>query len=110
MKVVLLLGRNDELEQYAKDVLKIDIENDLRYVPHPTVHHTDFPEYIDGIKEENVGFVTTQSLEMIDVLVKSDLDLEVVTVRNCDGELRARKMSKERVKTNRDTFDFDPRN
>ena len=46
---------------------------------------------------------------MIDVLLESDLDFEVVTVRRYDDEIRARTMTKEDVIDCRKKFDFEPR-
>ena len=107
--MILLLGKNDNVEKYAEDVLKVDMGNDIVYYPSITDHHTEFGKYIDIAKEEEPPVITTQSIEMIDVLLESDLDFEVVTVRRCDDELRARTLSKEEARKYRELFDFDPR-
>ena len=94
MKTILLLGRNNLVEKYAEHILKIDLRNDIVYYPTITDHHSEYPKYIDYIKEDEPPVVTTQSKEMIEVLLNSDLDLQVITVRDYNGKLQSRKMSK----------------
>ena len=108
MKMILLLGIDDVIEEYVEKVLK---ENPCKiaYCPAVFEHHTRFNKYIDIIKEEKYSMVTTQNLEMIDVLLKSDLDFEVVTVRRYGDEIKSRTMTKEDVIDCRDKFNFDPR-
>ena len=109
MKMILLLGINDVVEEYAEKVLKIDIGNDIVYYPSITTHHTELGKYVDIAREEEPPVITTQSLEMLDVLLESDLDFEVITVRRYDNEIKSRTMTKEDVVCYRERFDFDPR-
>ena len=109
MKTILLLGKNDAVEEYARDVLKIDMGNDIVYYPSVTTHHTELGKYVDIAREEEPPVITTQSMEMIDVLLESDLDFEVVTVRRYNDEIRSRALLKKEVLANREAFDFDPR-
>ena len=109
MKMILLLGINDVVEKYAENVLKIDIGNDIVYYPSVTTHHTELVEYVDIAREDKPSIITTQSLEIIDVLLESDLDFEVVTVRRYDDGIKARTMTKEDVIDCRKKFDFEPR-
>lgn len=109
MKMILLLGINDVIEEYAEKVLKIDIGNDIVYYPSVTTHHTELRKYVDVAREEAPPVITTQSLEMLDVLLGSDLDFDVVTVRMYDNEIRSRTLTKEEVIANRELFNFDPR-
>lgn len=92
--MILLLGKNNVVEKYAGETLKIDIVNDMAYYPSITTHCTEFKKYIDIVKEEKPAVITTQSLEMIDIFLKSDLDFDVVTVRDIENEIRERKLSK----------------
>lgn len=109
MKMILLLGINEVIEEYAENVLKIDMGNDIVYYPSVTTHHTELGKYVDIAREEEPPVITTQSLEMLDVLLKSNLDFEVVTVRRYDNEIKSRTMTKEDVIDCREKFDFDPR-
>ena len=109
MKMILLLGINDNVEWYAENVLKIDIRNDIVYYPSVTTHHTELGKYVDIAREEKPPVITTQSMEMIDVLLESDLNFDVVTVRMCDNEIKSRTLTKEEVIDCREKFNFDPR-
>lgn len=109
MKMILLLGINDVVEEYAENVLKIDMGNDIVYYPSATTHHTELVKYVDIARKEEPPVITTQSLEMLDVLLESNLDFEVVTVRRYDNEIKSRTMTKEDVIDCREKFDFDPR-
>lgn len=78
--MILLLGKNDVIEEYAKETLKVDMRNDIVYYPEVTTHYTELDKYVEIAKEEEPCVITTQSLEMIDILLTSDLDLQVITV------------------------------
>lgn len=110
MKMILLLGINDVVEEYAENVLKIDMRNDIVYYPSVTTHHTELGKYVDIAREEEPPVITTQNLEMIEVLLESDLDFDVVTVRIYGNEIKSRTLTKEEVIANRKVFNFDPRN
>lgn len=92
--MILLLGKNDAVEEYAKTVLKIDIEKDVVYFPEFKTFYKDFSKYINIIKTENPFIVTTQDKEMINTLLESDLNFSVWTVYKKDLVL-VRRMSKE---------------
>ena len=109
MKTILLLGINEVVEKYAENILKIDMVNDIVYYPSVTTHHTEFGKYVDIAREEEPPVITTQNLELIDVLLESDLDFKVVTVRMYGNEIKARTMTKEDAIDCRKKFDFDPR-
>lgn len=109
MKTILLLGKNDVIEEYAEHVLKVDVRFDILRCPSITDHHTEYVEYVDVIRDEKPPVIITQSLEMIDVLLSSDLNFEVITVRRCNSEIRTRVLSKEDVVKNREAWNFDPR-
>ena len=109
MKTILLLGINDVVEEYAENVLKIDMGNNIVYYPSVTTHHTELGKYVDIAREEEPPVITTQNLEMVDVLLESDLDFDVVTVRMYGNEIKSRTLTKEEVVSNREVFNFDPR-
>lgn len=107
--MILLLGINNVVEKYAQDVLRIDMSNDIVYYPSITTHHTELCKYVDIARDEEPPVITTQSLELLDVFLESNLDFEVVTVRMYDNEIKSRTLSKEEVLDNREKFNFDPR-
>ena len=109
MKMILLLGKNSAVEEYAEKVLQIDIFTDLVYYPDITTHHTELGQYVEYAREEKPPVITTQSLEMVDELLASDLDFNIITVRKYDDELKIRTKSKSELISLRDSFDFDPR-
>ena len=90
--MILLLGKNDLIEQYAENELNIDMGNDIVYYPSVTDHYSDYGRLIDDIKEDIPPVVTSQNIEFIDFLLDSDLDFEVWTVYENN---KVRKLSKE---------------
>lgn len=88
--MILLLGKNDAVERYAKEILNIDMDNDIVYYPDETTHYTELPEWIDTAREENPPVITTQRLDMIDTFLYSDLDFKVITAIEVDGNIKAR--------------------
>lgn len=109
MKIKLLLGRIDAIEEYAKNDLKINIEKDMVYYPPVPTHYSDLVKYIDIIKEKPQTVITTQNIEMLDTLLESDLNIEVITVRKADNVIYSRSLPKEEVLESRKKFGFDPR-
>ena len=109
MKMKLLLGRIEAIEEYAKNDLKIDVEKEMAYYPPVPTHYRDLVKYIDIIKEKQQTVITTQNIEMMDTLLEADLDLEVITVRKADNVIYSRALPKEEVLEGRKTFGFEPR-
>lgn len=95
--MILLLGKNSAVEEYAKEILKIDMDNDIVYYPGVTTHYTELQKYVEIAKEEQPPVITTRNIEIIDVLLNSDLDLKVITVCYSDKKLKARILSKEKA-------------
>ena len=88
--MILLLGKNNAVERYAKEILSIDMDNDIVYYPDETTHYTELPEWIEIAREENPPVVTTQRLDMINEFLHSDLDFKVITAIEVDGNIKAR--------------------
>ena len=109
MKMILLLGKNDVIEEYAKDTLKIDITKDMMYCPDVTTHYSEFGKYVDIAKENKPLVITTQNSEMIDVFLASDLDFKVITVRRYDDKIRAAIREKEYILDCREAVSFEVR-
>lgn len=107
--MILVLGKNDAIEKYAEYSLKINIENDIMYYPDIKTHYSEFGKYIDIIKEKEPSVITTQNQELIDILLDSDLDFDVITVWIFENELLTRKANKERAKSIKNHLGLDLR-
>lgn len=88
--MILLLGKNNAVERYAKEILSIDMDNDIVYYPDETTHYTELPKWIEIAREENPPVVTTQRLDMINEFLHSDLDFKVITAIEVDGNIKGR--------------------
>ena len=88
--MILLLCKNNAVERYAKEILSIDMDNDIVYYPDETTHYTELPEWIEIAREENPPVVTTQRLDMINEFLHSDLDFKVITAIEVDGNIKGR--------------------
>lgn len=95
--MILLLGKNDLVEEYAREILKINMSEDIVYYPSVTTHHTELNKYVEIAEEEKPLVITTQSLEMVDVLLESNLDIKVITVKSVNGKIKTRELSKEKA-------------
>ena len=107
--MILLLGKNPVVEEFAEKVLQIDLRSDIVYYPDVTTHHTELDQYVEYARKDKPPVITTQSLEMVDELLASDLDFDIITVRICEDGFRTRTKSKSELISLRDSFDFDPR-
>ena len=92
--MILLLGKNDLVEKYADEVLKIDMSNDIVYYPEVTAHFSEYDKALDDIKEDIPPVITSQNIEFINFLLDSDLEFEVWTVYENE---KVRKLSKEKA-------------
>ena len=92
--MILLLGKNDLVEKYADEVLKIDMGNDIVYYPEVTTHFSEYGKALDDIKEDIPPVITSQNIEFINFLLDSDLEFEVWTVYENE---KFRKLSKEKA-------------
>ena len=92
--MILLLGKNNLVEKYADEVLKIDMENDIVYCPNVTAHYSEYDKLLDNIKEDIPPVVTSQNIEFINFLLDSDLEFELWTVYENN---MVRKLSKEKA-------------
>lgn len=41
--MILLLGKNNLVEKYAKEILNADIDNDMVYYPDEKTHYSELP-------------------------------------------------------------------
>lgn len=95
--MILLLGKNDAVERYAKEILNIDLDNDIAYYPDVITHYSELSQWVELARRENPPVVTTQRLDMINEFLHSDLDLKVITAVEIDGNIRARVVEKEKA-------------
>ena len=107
--MILLLGKNDVVEEYARETLKIDVENDIVCYPSVTTHYTELEKYVEIAREEEPPVITTQSLEMIDTLLSSELNFEVITVVRTDRGIRKREVNKEKAWQLRNEYELELR-
>lgn len=108
-KIKLLLGKYDAIEEYVDNELKIDVDKDVMYCPSILTHFSEYGQYIESAESNRYRAISTQSLEMIDWFLLSDLKFDVITVRKYGNEIRTRTLSKEDVLDMRNAFNFDPR-
>ena len=106
--MILILGKHDVIMEHVKETMHLS-ESDVFCCPAITTHHTEFCKHIDEIKSVNPPVITTQNIEMLDVLLESELEFKVVRTRRFDDEIRTAEMSKEEVLGNRNAWNFDPR-
>lgn len=92
--MILLLGKNDLVEKYADEILKIDMRNDIVYYPNVTTHYSEYDKLLDNIKEDIPPVTTSQNIEFINFLLDSDLEFELWTVYENN---MVRKLSKEKA-------------
>ena len=45
--MILLLGKNDAVERYAKEILNIDLDNDIAYYPDTTTHYSELSQWVE---------------------------------------------------------------
>ena len=95
--MILLLGKNDAVERYAKEILNIDLDNDIAYYPDVITHYSELSQWVELARRENPPVVTTQRLDMINEFLHSDLDFKVITAVEIDGNIRARVVEKEKA-------------
>lgn len=88
--MILLLGKNNAVEKYAKEILNIDMDDDIVYYPDETSHYTDLPKWVELAREEKPYVVTTQRLDMIDAFLHSDLEFKVITAFEVNGNIKGR--------------------
>lgn len=96
--MILLLCKNDAVERYAKEILNIDLDNDIAYYPDIITHYSELSQWVELAKEENPYVVTTQRLDMIDAFLHSDLEFKVITAVEVNGNIKGRVLeSKEKA-------------
>ena len=96
--MILLLGKNDAVERYAKEIPNIDLDNDIAYYPDIITHYSELSQWIELARRENPPVVTTQRLDMINEFLHSDLDFKVITAVEIDGNIKGRVLeSKEKA-------------
>ena len=108
--MLILLGKNDDIAEYIKTHFSdIDEGNDVVYYPSVTAHISEFGDYIQKAVEENPPIIVTQSLELLDLFLQSDLNFDVITVRRYDSKIVSAIRDKSYAKHLRDQFDMDLR-
>lgn len=91
--MILLLGKDEYIKQYAVQVLNINPEI-IHYCPQITTHYSEYHNKLDNIKNEHPTIIASQNIEFIKYLLNSDLDFEVRTIYE---DLYARRLPKEKA-------------
>lgn len=92
--MILLLGKNKYVEQYAKNVLQIDLKKDIVYCPNITAHYSEYDKELVRLREIEPLVITSQNIEFINYLLDSNLNFDVCTVYENNA---TRKVSKEKA-------------
>ena len=66
--MILLLGKNNLVEKYAKEILNADIDNDMVYYPDEKTHYSELPQWVEIARKEQPYIVTTQNIEILKLL------------------------------------------
>lgn len=107
--MILLLGDRKGIEEYIDKVIEKDEDSVILCFPCVFDHHTEYGKYADEIKLEKPDVVVTQNSEVVDVLLESDLEFNVVTLKNINRNIYERVMRKKEALELRDEFNFDLR-
>lgn len=110
-KIPVFLGKEDDIEAVLSRYIHL-----LQWYPHPTMHFTEYKKAaVDACEEAALhngsAAISTQSKEFLDVLLETDFDLQIVTVRR-DPDMstyRLRVLSKKEAAENRESFDMELR-
>jgi len=78
--MILLLGKNKYVEQYAKNVLQIDLKKGIVYCPNIITHYTEYDQELIRLQKMEPLVITSQNIEFINYLLDTDLIFEVYTV------------------------------
>ena len=103
--MLLILGKNSFVEEYAKKI-GLNIRSDIVYYPGWADHYTSYPLLINQIRKDNPLAVTSQNIEFIDYLLNSDLEFNVVTVYD---NAKIRTMTKETAREAREVMGLELR-
>lgn len=112
-KRIVLTGRYDHANQVVIKLLK-DCGGTFDPQPNRLTHFTDYPTIIDEMFDEifhdHCHIIYTNSLEFLDVMLKSKHDFILGTVRmDPNGQLRIRVKTKEEALYMRQAYDAELR-
>lgn len=122
-RIVLLLGRPEHTFKVYQEIRQKYNTKDLQYnsisLPMKDIYYQDYPDDIqfwdetinEHIKEWNQYYVIfSQNAEYIDcMLANKNFDFSVVTVREVEGELRLRRLTKEEAVKGRNIYNLELR-
>lgn len=109
---MLILGRKSNVDAVINALRNRDTLT-VTSVPDIDTYYADFPDHVKqlsaSLADGKSHVITTQNEEYIDAMLESNMDFTVTTVRDFDGELRVRCLSKEDAKNGRETYNMELR-
>ena len=111
--IIVLTGRPSDIHEVAYHLVKEPLLDKLE-LPLHTTYYQEYPAVVQRIVEHGMIdrerlLIETQSIEFLDILLESDLEFQLVTVRH-DGEVyRLRVLEKEEARSNRENFSMELR-
>lgn len=114
-KRIVLTGRYKSVIQVAEELVD-DYFVNFWTIPHSLDYFEDYPLRVNNTFDrfpagaDKIGIIYTNSLEFLDVMLKSKHDFILGTVRqDPKGQLRIRVLTKEEALYNRETFNMELR-
>lgn len=90
--ITVLLGTDKAIRKYAK---RRNIK--VVYWPDISTHVSEIPSWVEKARIEDPEYIITQSKELLDALLESDLKLHIVTAFITDNKICARSTTKDRA-------------
>ena len=72
--MILLLGKNNLVEKYAKEILNADIDNDMVYYPDEKTHYSELPQWVEILLAISFGIcyqIKTCALQALAMIADS---------------------------------------
>ena len=105
----LFLGKYKDVTNFLMMHSDVFSENFIEKYPLTTSHYSEFPNYIHSLKEKNLIGLLSQNLEFIDLLLQSDIPVQVVCIHKCGEEFKVKEYTKEKAWKLRTEVGFDLR-
>ena len=108
-KRIVLTGRYENVAEVVEELFE-DGHRIFEVQPYERYYFADYPHLVDGFLDEDRIIIYTNSIEFLDVMLKSKHNFILGTVRqDYSGQLRIRVLTKEEALYNRETFNMELR-